>query len=587
MDDQIVGERTEQQRYLKHLEKPGLDESFSTHVDSGRCLPSNCCSESSNLTLLSENSSEQKVSKLHYEESVQLPENLEDFYRTKRKLNSRLWEAASKGDFGSCKVILKEKEIGPDTEWLGPGGLSALHVAAKNGQELVCKLLLPVTHIDVRDRNGKTPLHLCAKYNQVTTLKLLIKKGANINALDDQKNTPLHISIKKNNLEVTKVLISKSPCLHIANKHSHTAYKLLKLHNLSYLLNTDKLQVLKAESCEVTAMFKGNETVAKVSLPEESHVTLKDFGVISMLGKGSFGEVYLVQLQTTKELYAMKLLDKTQVLRHNLLKYAMTERNVLSRISHPFICSLHFAFQTNEYFILVLSYCSGGDLSYAIRREKYFSEETAKIYASEIILALEKLHQLGIVFRDLKPENVVLDSKGHAMLTDFGLCKEGIWDNTSAKSFCGSVAYLAPEVIMKKGHGMSVDWYLLGVLLYEMLVGIPPYFSNNQDQLFCNILRGKLKMPTRISDSAQDLIVKLLNRNPLKRLGSERGAEELKEHRFFQGTDWEAVYNRELSPPEPSTKQVIPSNFSTQQVVGDTCSSNRFQGWTFVQPNNL
>lgn len=158
----------------------------------------------------------------------------------------------------------------------------------------------------------------------------------------------------------------------------------------------------------------------------------------------------------------------------------MTERNVLSFTNHPFIVKLNFAFQTIDRLFLILDYCPGGDLSEHIAHEKKLFEKKAKFYICQVILAIEDLHKRDIIFRDLKPDNVVLDSEGNALLTDFGLSKEGIIGNKSATSFCGSVAYLPPEMINKSGHGKSIDWYLLGVLFYEMLFGIPPFFTDNK-----------------------------------------------------------------------------------------------------------
>lgn len=158
----------------------------------------------------------------------------------------------------------------------------------------------------------------------------------------------------------------------------------------------------------------------------------------------------------------------------------MTERNVLSFTNHPFIVKLNYAFQTIDRLFLILDYCPGGDLSEHISREKKFEEERAKFYLCQIILAVEDLHKRDIIFRDLKPDNVVIDSEGNAMLTDFGLSKEGVLGNSGATSFCGSVAYLAPEMLKQTGHGKSVDWYLLGVIFYEMLSGMPPFFTDNK-----------------------------------------------------------------------------------------------------------
>jgi serine/threonine protein kinase len=199
-----------------------------------------------------------------------------------------------------------------------------------------------------------------------------------------------------------------------------------------------------------------------------------------LIGKGSFGEVYLVQKKTSGKYYAMKILPKSKIIGQNLTKYAYAERNIQSTTIHPFIVRLFCAFQTRERLFLVLDYCPGGDLGREIQKEKRFSEEKARIYLCEVLLAIEELHNREIIYRDLKPDNIVLDADGHALLTDFGLSKEGVKDADYTQSFCGSIAYLAPEMLKKTGHGRSVDWYLLGVLLYEMLIGIPPYFHANK-----------------------------------------------------------------------------------------------------------
>ena len=177
----------------------------------------------------------------------------------------------------------------------------------------------------------------------------------------------------------------------------------------------------------------------------------------------------------------MKVLSKQKIMGNNYIKYAMTERNVLSYIHHPFIVKLNYSFQTQKKLYLILEYCPGGDLGKLLQRKGKLDESVSKIYIAEIVLAIQYLHKREIIFRDLKPDNIVIDSDGHFKLTDFGLSKEGIYDNISANSFCGSLAYLAPEMLAHNGHGKSVDWYLLGVLLYEMIVGKTPYYSSNKE----------------------------------------------------------------------------------------------------------
>jgi len=168
-------------------------------------------------------------------------------------------------------------------------------------------------------------------------------------------------------------------------------------------------------------------------------------------------------------------------------------------------------------------------MSRTLKKLKRFTEDVAKMYLAEILLAIQDMHSREIIYRDLKPDNIVFDDKGHAMVTDFGLAKTDISNNSAAKSFCGSPAYLAPEMLKRQGHGKSVDWYLLGVLFYEMLVGIPPYYSNNKDQLYQNIQSGPLQLPKFLSEEARHLLISLLNRNPHKRLGSStNGANDIK-----------------------------------------------------------
>ena len=206
----------------------------------------------------------------------------------------------------------------------------------------------------------------------------------------------------------------------------------------------------------------------------------------------------------------MKVIHKLRVMSNNIMKYIMTEKKVLSQTSHPFIVHLLSAFQTKQRLFLIMEYCPGGDLSQHLLKEKRLTEDRARIYLAEILLAIEDLHKRNIIYRDLKPDNIVLDKDGHAMLTDFGLSKEGIIGPKTAKSFCGSIAYLAPEILQRNGHGKSVDWYLLGVLLYEMLTGKPPYFSINREELFKNIISAQLRIPPYISENAKSLIISVL-----------------------------------------------------------------------------
>ena len=338
---------------------------------------------------------------------------------------------------------------------------------------------------------------------------------------------------------------------------------------------------------------------------EVKKVGPSNFICLALLGQGSFGEVYLVQEKNTQNYFAMKVLDKKRIEKQNIFKYAMTERNVLSIINFPFIVKLNYAFQTKEKLFLLLDYCPGGDLSKQLQIQTRFSEDKAKFYICEITLALGELHKKDIIFRDLKPDNIVIDKEGHAMLTDFGLSREGVNEKHIAKSFCGSIAYLAPEMLNRKGHGKAVDWYLLGVCFYEMLVGIPPYFSNNKDQIFKNIEKAELFIPNFVSIKAQKFLRDLLKKDPEYRLGSKRDVDEIKEHPYMEGVDWDKVYKREYIPP-PIIQKYNNLNFfehpkvfidkneinngnnqdNYNQILFNDQGNNIYEGWSFVQNAN-
>lgn len=291
---------------------------------------------------------------------------------------------------------------------------------------------------------------------------------------------------------------------------------------------------------------------------EESGIEVagpQSFRLMSVLGRGSFGEVFQVAHKVTGEVYAMKVLRKSKIVSRNLVRYAVTERNLLSYIRHPYIVRLHYAFQTSSCLVLVLQYCSGGNLSELLKREGSLLEAVVRLYMAEVLLALEHLHARQVVYRDLKPENVVIDDDAHSLLTDFGLSKEGVEGLQGTKSFCGSVAYLAPEILTRSGHGTAVDLYGLGVLLYEMLSGQPPFYSRDRDTLFRNITNAKLQAPARATQKSAQLIYELMHRDPADRLGANNTCE-VRDHPFFESVDFDKVLRREVSVP-PLRRQSV------------------------------
>lgn len=282
---------------------------------------------------------------------------------------------------------------------------------------------------------------------------------------------------------------------------------------------------------------------------KSSKVSLDDFELVKVIGKGSFGKVTLVRKKNDQKLYAMKVLSKPNIVKRKQVEHTKTERRILGTLNHPFIVKLHYAFQTEEKLYFVLDYAAGGELFFHLSRLKKFPENATKFYSAEITLALEALHEHNVVYRDLKPENILLDGEGHIKLVDFGLAKEGVHDAAEgANSLCGTPEYLSPEVLDRQGHGTSVDWWNLGMVTYEMLTGLPPWYTTDREKLFENLRTAPLKFPMSVNRVAALFIQALLNRNPLKRLGAN-GGQEVRSHPFFASIDWNALYNRRIPPP--------------------------------------
>jgi serine/threonine protein kinase len=298
--------------------------------------------------------------------------------------------------------------------------------------------------------------------------------------------------------------------------------------------------------------------------------TLDDYTLLKVLGKGSFGKVVLVRKKHTDALYAMKILSKPAVILRQQVEHTRAERNVLTHSGSPFIVSMHAAFQSNDKLYLVLDYCPGGELFFHLSRAGTFPERVTQFYAAELVMALEYLHSQNIVYRDMKPENVLLDAKGHVKLADFGLAKENVSDYASGcNSLCGTPEYLAPEVLGRMGHGLAVDWWGLGMLVYEMLTGLPPWYTQDKRQLMLDLRAAPLTFPPHVSEKSRAFVAALLVRNPSKRLGSQFGldAKEVKQHPFFSGLDWVKTADRKLPVPIRPCKvfgsNEDVSNFST------------------------
>uniref|UniRef100_A0A8B9HEM7 non-specific serine/threonine protein kinase n=1 Tax=Astyanax mexicanus TaxID=7994 RepID=A0A8B9HEM7_ASTMX len=278
------------------------------------------------------------------------------------------------------------------------------------------------------------------------------------------------------------------------------------------------------------------------------------FELLRVLGKGGYGKVFQVRKVTgggSGKIFAMKVLKKAMIVRNAKdTAHTKAERNILEEVKHPFIVDLIYAFQTGGKLYLILEYLSGGELFMQLEREGIFMEDTACFYLAEISMALGHLHQKGIIYRDLKPENIMLNNQGHVKLTDFGLCKESIHDGTVTHTFCGTIEYMAPEILMRSGHNRAVDWWSLGALMYDMLTGAPPFTGENRKKTIDKILKCKLNLPPYLTQEARDLLKRLLKRSASSRLGAGPGdATEVQTHPFFRHINWDDLLARKVEPP--------------------------------------
>ncbi len=295
----------------------------------------------------------------------------------------------------------------------------------------------------------------------------------------------------------------------------------------------------------------------------------------------------MVRKRDSGRFFAMKALNKRLLLKRHQLKYAVSECNILKQVDSPFLIKLHYAFQTPNHLYFVLDYCKKGDISYFLALKYTFSETETRFYIAELVLAIEHLHELDIFYRDLKPVNMLIAEDGHMQLADFGLSKEKVLGDNKAMSFCGTPVYLSPEMLSLKGAGKEADIYGIGVVMYEFLHGNPPYYSEDEEELKENIKHARLRFDKGLSATARDLITRLLDRNPRKRIGA-RNKQEIKDHLFFKGLDWKALEERRLEAPfrdEPVEDYDEPrrTKFTDMDYEEDNAKVNRVIDFSFAR----
>ncbi|XP_015233796.1 PREDICTED: ribosomal protein S6 kinase beta-2 [Cyprinodon variegatus] len=376
-------------------------------------------------------------------------------------------------------------------------------------------------------------------------------------------------------------------------------------------LETEDISDTEDDACELTVVEPDSAQTEEVELTSESvnrdseRVGPDCFELLRVLGKGAYGKVFQVrkvQGPQTGKIFAMKVLKKAKIVCNAKdTAHTRAEREILEKVRHPFIVDLLYAFQTGGKLYLILECLSGGELFMQLEKEGIFMEDTACFYLGEITMALGHLHSSGIIYRDLKPENIMLCQQGHIKLTDFGLSKESIHDGTITHTFCGTIEYMAPEILNRSGHNRAVDWWSLGALMHDMLTGSPPFTAENRKKTIDKILKCKVNLPPYLTVDARDLIKKLLKKNPSQRIGSGKGdAADIQKHPFFRHISWEELLNKRVEPPykpqlhsEEDVSQ-FDTRFTRQTPVDspdDTRLSHSaelaFAGFSFVAPSVL
>ncbi|XP_029317969.1 protein kinase C theta type [Cottoperca gobio] len=335
------------------------------------------------------------------------------------------------------------------------------------------------------------------------------------------------------------------------------------------------------------------------AVPKKDHhpkLNVDDFVLHKMLGKGSFGKVFLAELKKSGQFYAMKALKKDVVLMDDDVECTMVEKRVLSLAwENPFLTQLYCTFQTKENLFFVMEYLNGGDLMFHIQNCHKFDVHRSTFYAAEIICGLQFLHSRGIIYRDLKLDNVLLDSEGHIKIADFGMCKENMEDESRTSTFCGTPDYIAPEILLGQKYNNSADWWSFGVLLYEMLIGQSPFHGHDEEELFQSIRTDNPVYPRWLTKDGKDILIKLFVREPEERLGVKGN---IRQHSFFSSTDWKALEQRKVEPPfRPTlTSPSDCSNFDKEfinekprlscadRTLINSVDQTMFRNFSFVNP---
>ncbi|KAG1371471.1 serine/threonine-protein kinase AtPK2/AtPK19 [Cocos nucifera] len=459
-------------------------------------------------------------------------------------------------------------------------GLTRTHVEKSFKRQILLPMhspdIVPSENMefDFSDLFGPAPVQASVEVNKVAPENSHLGSDSNEEVYDD----PVVICKRSHSLVGPMARVSQS----------------LQLGKLTLHETESSLELVESVSGETGDRVSSICTAEKHGSKSEKSegVGLDDFEVMKVVGQGAFGKVFQVKKKGTSEIYAMKVMRKDKIMEKNHAEYMKAERDILTKIDHPFIVQLRYSFQTKYRLYLVLDFINGGHLFFQLYHHGLFREDLARTYTAEIVSAVSHLHANGIMHRDLKPENILLDADGHAMLTDFGLAKQ-FDENTRSNSMCGTIEYMAPEIVLGKGHDKAADWWSVGILLFEMLTGKPPFVSGNREKVQQKIVKEKIKLPAYLTGEAHSL---LKGKETSKRLGSgPGGSSEIKSHKWFKSINWRKLEAREVQPsfrPSVAGKNCI-ANFDEHwtsmplldsPVASPVAGDSNFVGFTYVRP---
>ena len=378
--------------------------------------------------------------------------------------------------------------------------------------------------------------------------------------------------------EKTKLKEHKTSILNINDLNKDKETETRKRATTS--IETVSEDMYNSKEFQVLMNHTGDKATAK-------KVTSNDFQIERELGRGAFGKVFLVTKKDKKnKFYAMKVIKKTAIYENNLTENIVLEKTVLQTNHHPYVVTLYYAFQNKTSIYLVMEYLSGGDIFHLLRRQQKFTEDTAKFYLAEVVMAVDYLHrEMNLIYRDLKPENILLHANGNIKITDFGLSKQT--DGTTY-TLAGTPEYLAPEILEDKGHTKAIDWWSVGILLYELLTGHPPFTNKERNMVEIKrmIIENKPKFPSYFSKNAIDIIKKFLDSDPSKRLGV-RSIADVKKHPFFNGINWDDLMQLKVQPPIFTKKigpikPINPFPDPEPEPVNDINDEQYLHGFTYM-----